>query len=267
LFLTIAGRSQERANLIDGASEEGAIERGHGVALWRQIDRSLSADISGGAWAPGERLPTEQALAQRFQVNRHTIRRAIQAMVQRGLLRVEQGRGTFVQEGVIDYMIGRRTRFTENIARNRREAHRVLLSSGEVLPPPAVARLLKVPSRQPVTMLETVASAGGMPVSLSTIYFPGGRFPGLAAHMQETGSITQALQRCGLADYARATTRVTARMPTAEEARRLKQPVTRPIIQTEAVDVDGDAKPISVSITRFASDRVQLVLDSLGDAS
>jgi len=253
--------------MIDGASEEGAIERGHGVALWRQIDRSLSADISGGAWAPGERLPTEQALAQRFQVNRHTIRRAIQAMVQRGLLRVEQGRGTFVQEGVIDYMIGRRTRFTENIARNRREAHRVLLSSGEVLPPPAVARLLKVPSRQPVTMLETVASAGGMPVSLSTIYFPGGRFPGLAAHMQETGSITQALQRCGLADYARATTRVTARMPTAEEARRLKQPVTRPIIQTEAVDVDGDAKPISVSITRFASDRVQLVLDSLGDAS
>ena len=253
--------------MIDGVGEAGAVERGHGVALWRQIDRSLSADISGGAWAPGERLPTEQALAQRFQVNRHTIRRAIQAMVQRGLLRVEQGRGTFVQEGVIDYMIGRRTRFTENIARNRREALRVLLNSGEVLPPPPVARLLKVPPRQPVTMLETLSSAGGMPVSISTGYFPGGRFPDLAAHVAETGSITQALQRCGLSDYMRATTRVTARMPTAEEARRLKQPVTRPILLTEAVDVDSDGRPISVSITRFASDRVQLVLDSTTNAS
>ena len=253
--------------MIDGGSETGVIERGHGVALWRQIDRSLSADISRGTWAPGERLPTEQALALRFQVNRHTIRRAIQAMVQRGLLRVEQGRGTFVQEGVIDYMIGRRTRFTENIARNRREAVRVLLAAGEVLPPPPIARLLKVPTRQPFAMLETLSSAGGMPVSLSTGYFPAGRFPDLAAHVEATGSITQALQRCGLADYARATTRVTARMPTAEEARRLKQPVTRPIIQTEAVDVDGDGRPISVSITRFASDRVQLVLDSTADAS
>jgi len=253
--------------MIDGGSETGVIERGHGVALWRQIDRSLSADISRGTWAPGERLPTEQALALRFQVNRHTIRRAIQAMVQRGLLRVEQGRGTFVQEGVIDYMIGRRTRFTENIARNRREAVRVLLAAGEVLPPPPIARLLKVPTRQPFAMLETLSSAGGMPVSLSTGYFPAGRFPDLAAHVEATGSITQALQRCGLADYARATTRVTARMPTAEEARRLKQPVTRPINQTEAVDVDGDGRPISVSITRFASDRVQLVLDSTADAS
>ena len=253
--------------MIDGVSEEAGIERGHGVALWRQIDRSLSADIAAGAWAPGERLPTEQALAERFQVNRHTIRRAIQAMVQRGLLRVEQGRGTFVQEGVIDYMIGRRTRFTENIMRNRREAARVLLGSGEVLPPPPVARLLKVPPRQPVTMLETLSSAGGMPVSLSTVYFPGGRFPDIAVHVGETGSITQALQRCGLTDYARASTRVTARMPTAEEARRLKQPVTRPVLLTEAVDVDADTRPISVSITRFASDRVQLVLDSLGDAS
>jgi GntR family transcriptional regulator, phosphonate transport system regulatory protein len=136
-----------------------------------------------------------------------------------------------------------------------------------VLPPPPVARLLKVPPRQPVAMLETLSSAGGMPVSLSTGYYPAGRFPDLAAHVEQTGSITQALQRCGLSDYARATTRVTARMPTAEEARRLKQPVTRPIIQTEAVDVDGAGKPISVSITRFASDRVQLVLDSQGDAS
>ncbi|MEI9982414.1 MAG: GntR family transcriptional regulator [Aliidongia sp.] len=105
---------------MDQGAEDGAIERGHGVAVWRQIDQSLSREIAAGDWQPGERLPTEQALAARFQVNRHTIRRAIQSMVQRGLLRVEHGRGHFIQEGVIDYVVGKRTRFSENILRNRR---------------------------------------------------------------------------------------------------------------------------------------------------
>ena len=70
--------------------DDGMVERGQGVALWRQIDQSLSREIAAGAWQPGEQLPTEQALAARFQVNRHTIRRAIQAMVLRGLLRVSR---------------------------------------------------------------------------------------------------------------------------------------------------------------------------------
>ena len=114
----------------DEIGEDAAIERGGGVALWRQIDRTLSREIAEGSWRPGEKLPTEQALAVRFGVNRHTIRQAIQAMVQRGLLRVEQGRGTFVQEGVIDYVVGRRTRFTENMLRNRRYPSNEVLQIG-----------------------------------------------------------------------------------------------------------------------------------------
>src|SRR5580704_3210773 len=97
------------------------IERGAGVALWRQIEERLQAEIAGGAVMPGARLPTEHDLAARFQVNRHTVRRALAGLVQRGLVRVEQGRGAFVQEDVIDYALGKRTRFTENILRHRRE--------------------------------------------------------------------------------------------------------------------------------------------------
>jgi GntR family phosphonate transport system transcriptional regulator len=243
---------------IDDA--EASITRGDGVSLWRQIDRSLSREIAAGDWAPGEKLPTEQALAVRFGVNRHTIRQAIGAMVQRGLLRVEQGRGTFVQEGVIDYVIGRRTRFTENILRNRRYPSYEILRSGEMPPPPAIARRLKLDPKMPVVMLERLSSAGGLPVSLSTMYFPVDRFPDFAKVHAETHSVTEALRRFGVADYTRATTRLTARLPTHDEARHLKQPVTRPILLSEAVDVDVDGRPIAVNITRFASDRVQIVV-------
>lgn len=240
--------------------EEESIERGQGVALWRQIDRSLSREIAAGSWPPGEKLPTEQALAARFSVNRHTVRQAIQAMVQRGLLRVEQGRGTFVEEGIIDYVVGRRTRFTENILRNRRYPSNQVLRSGEMLPSLGVARQLGLDPKAPVIMMERLSAAGGLPVSLSTMYFPAARFRGFVEAHAETGSVTEALRRFGVADYTRAATRITARLPTQEEARHLKQPATRPILLSEAVDVDAEGRPVAVNITRFASDRVQIVL-------
>ncbi|HVJ53409.1 MAG TPA: phosphonate metabolism transcriptional regulator PhnF [Aliidongia sp.] len=249
----------------DETIDEEAIERGQGVSLWRQIDQSLSREIASGNWQPGEKLPTEQALSIRFGVNRHTIRRAIQAMVQRGLLRVEQGRGTFVQEGIIDYVVGRRTRFTENIQRNRRHPSYEVLKAGEMLPPFAVARQLKLAPRAPVVMVERLSSAGGSPISLSTMYFPAARFAGFDKAHAEAGSVTEALKRFGVADYTRAVTRLTARLPTAEEARHLKQPVTRPVLLSEAVDIDAEGVPIAVNVTRFASDRVQIVFG--GDGS
>src|SRR3546814_2442917 len=56
----------------------------------------------------------------RSAVNRHTLRRGVASLEQEGLLRVEQGRGTFVQERVVDYRLGKRTRFTENILKQSR---------------------------------------------------------------------------------------------------------------------------------------------------
>jgi len=261
IFVTAHGKDSVDRHFDE---DDGVVERGHGVALWRQIDQSLSRDIAAGTWQPGEQLPTEQALAARFQVNRHTIRRAIQAMVLRGLLRVEQGRGTFIQEGIIDYIVGKRTRFTENILRNRRYPSTLQLQCGEVMPPPPVARQLKLPAEARAVLLERVSSAGGLPVSISTVYFPAARFAGFDKIYAETQSITLTLRHYGIEDYVRATTRVTARLPTAEEARHLKQPVTRPVLLSEALDVDAAGQPVSVNITRFASDRVQIVLDTTG---
>ena len=74
------------------------IERGRGVALWSQIGDILADDILKGRLPQGQMLPSAQELATRFDVNRHTVRRAMATLEQRNLVRTEQGRGTFVQE-------------------------------------------------------------------------------------------------------------------------------------------------------------------------
>ena len=60
------------------------LSRGSGVALWRQIASQIEEDIAARHFPPGGRLPTEQELATRFEVNRHTLRRAVAALEDKG---------------------------------------------------------------------------------------------------------------------------------------------------------------------------------------
>jgi len=243
-------------------SAELAIERGGGVSLWRQIEEQLHAEIAGGALPPGARLPTEQMLAERFHVNRHTVRRALAELVQRGLVRVEQGRGAFVQEDVIDYALGKRTRFTENILRRGREPGGALLEAREMPASEAAARALEIAAGTPVVSLLTLREADGLPLSLSRHCFPAERFAGIGEAYRELGSLTRALARFGVADYTRRWTRLTARLPSAEEARHLRQPPTVPVLESEAVNADARGRPIEYGVAAFAGNRVHIVVES-----
>ncbi len=238
------------------------LERGQGIALWRQIEEELASQIAAGDLPGGEKLPTEPELSKRFGVNRHTLRQAMSALAKRGLVRIEQGRGTFVQEHVVDYMIGRRTRFSENISRQNRQGAAYLLKSGEVEADEELARELGLRRQTRCILLETYHEVDGLPLSVSSHFFPAKRFPDLVARYKETGSITKAFAHHGLKDYWRKVTRVTARMPDEEEASRLRQSRSRPILAVEAVNVDEVGKTIQFSRTRFASDRIQLVFET-----
>ena len=238
------------------------LQRGQGVALWRQIEQSLAEDIAAGLFSGGERLPTELELSERFGVNRHTLRRAMAALSERGLVRVEQGRGTFVQEHVIDYLIGKRTRFSEIISRQHRKPAGRLLRAFETRAGEEVARELRLRKQTPCIYLESLGEVDGQPLSLGSSYFPAKRFPDLVRIYSETGSVTKAFEHHGVGSYVRKVTRVTARMPDAEEAANLRQASNRPVLVVESVNVDGNDTPVQFTRSRFAADRTQLVFET-----
>src|SRR5215813_630309 len=90
-------------------SAEAAVRR---LPRWQQIQGEIESAIAQGKYAPGEQLPTEEELARRFHVHRHTVRRALERLRDKQVVRVEQGRGTFVREPALSYRIGRNTRLT-----------------------------------------------------------------------------------------------------------------------------------------------------------
>lgn len=232
-----------------------------GITRWRQIAETLGRDVTEARFADG-RLPTETELAARFGVNRHTIRRAVGTLVERGLVRVEQGRGTFVAGGHIDYLLGRRTRFSANLRREGHEPRHRLIASTNGTADVAVARDLEIPPGAPVIEIETVGQADDVIVSYARHIFPAERFAALPEAFAATLSITAALAACGVTDYTRWVTRVLARMPSEAEARYLEQPTTRPVLQTESVNIDAHGAPIQRSTTIFSGDRVQVVVSA-----
>ncbi|MTJ82774.1 MAG: phosphonate metabolism transcriptional regulator PhnF [Telmatospirillum sp.] len=233
-----------------------------GLPLWRQIRQSLMDDIDHGRFRPGDRLPTEFELAGRFQVNRHTVRRALAEMEKEGLLRVEQGRGTFVHEAVLSYSLGRQTRFTANLKSAGRDPGHQLLSSWIELADDAMAKTLDISPGDPVTVIETLGSADGRPISLALEYLSALRFPDFAKAYAEDGGMTASFRRFGIETYERKWTRVQARLPQGTEAELLKLPRNRPLLVTEGLDVDSAGRPIGYGVSRFASDRVQLFVES-----
>ncbi|WP_431269447.1 phosphonate metabolism transcriptional regulator PhnF [Dankookia sp. P2] len=238
------------------------LARGQGVALWRQIVGALEAQIGTGGLTPGTRLPTEAELSARFAVNRHTVRRAMEELQVRGLVRIEQGRGSFVAEDVLDYPLGPRTRFSETIRRQNREPQGRILRLEEIDADGQVAEALKLRRNRPVVIAERLGLVDGRPVVLGAHYFSAARFPGIARLLAENPSVTHALATLGVADYRRLSTRITARMPTAEEATVLEQSRTRPVLVTEAVNVDNSGEPVELSIACYAAGRMQILVES-----
>jgi GntR family phosphonate transport system transcriptional regulator len=235
--------------------------RDGGRAVWRQIEEALVADIAHGRYPPESQLPSEAELATRFDVNRHTVRRALSALAQRGLLLVQHGRGSFVVRDAIDYTLGPRTRFSENLLRQGREPATELLETAEEPASDLVASRLKIRPGARVVRLDTLGRADGRAISLGRHYFPARRVPDLAAQFTRWRSITRALKQIGIEEYRRLSTKVTARLPTSSEAHLLRLAMTQPLLVTESVNVESGGRPIEYGEGLFASDRVQLVVD------
>ncbi|MCR9125745.1 MAG: phosphonate metabolism transcriptional regulator PhnF [Rhodobacteraceae bacterium] len=231
------------------------------TALWTAIARSLTGDIAEGRFATGDRLPTEAQLAAKYGVNRHTVRRALGALAEQGLVRSRRGAGVFVTARPTDYPIGRRVRFHQNIRAGGQSPTKTLLSLLTRAADPREARALDLPEGAPVHVYDGLSLADAQPVAVFQSVFPAERLPGLPDALRDNTSVTHALAACGVADYTRVSTRITAKDANATLALHLRICEGAPILRTVGINADADGRPVEYGRTWFAGDRVTLVLN------
>ncbi|MCR6673436.1 phosphonate metabolism transcriptional regulator PhnF [Devosia ginsengisoli] len=232
-----------------------------GVALWRRIADAIRLDIVGGKLASGDRLPTEALLAERFSANRHTVRRALAVLAEEGVVGAEQGRGTFVRSARrLSYPIGRRTRFREGLKGQAASLVSHSLSHRIENATAAVAAALGLKPGAKVVRTEGLSIADGRPISRSTTWLPYRLFPDFAERIARLQSTTAVFASYGIADYARASTRISARHADVEETKLLGLAPGAILLVSEAVDVDSEGIPISYALSRFPAERMELVV-------
>lgn len=229
-------------------------------SFWTRIATELASAIGSGVYAPGDRLPSEHALAEQFGVNRHTIRRSLASLCSQGLVRITQGSGTYVEDFAVDLVLGKRTRHQQGLAQAGLRGSLLVLQAQTVRATAALAKSLRVPARSPLLALRVMGEAEGQPLHLSERYFPLPRFEGLAQVVRDTGSITAGFAAHGVADYTRRESRITAELPTADIAAQLRQPASRPVLLVESLNVDLAGEPIEWARAWFAGDRVKLTI-------
>ncbi|WP_374335130.1 phosphonate metabolism transcriptional regulator PhnF [Leeia sp.] len=227
-----------------------------GSPLWLQIATTLSQEILERQLTG--RLPNEQTLASRFTVNRHTVRQAIQHLQARGLVRIERGRGTFVQEDMIAYRLGRNSRFSHSLDVQHLVGSVAIQSHQREPASDAVCGLLRLDAGSEVLRVESHDLASGEVVSVCTQYFPLPRFMDFMAVYRNSSSTSAAFQQLGITRFNRVLSRVSARMPRLEVAQALQMGRQQPVLYVESVYADEAGQPIEYGITRFPGDRVQI---------
>lgn len=230
-------------------------------ALWKSIALSLTADVAEGRYQMGDQLPTEAQLAAKFGVNRHTVRRAIASLADQGLVHARRGAGVFVTAQPTDYPIGQRVRFHQNVAAGGQSPGKEVLSVTTRAADQREAEALGLSPGDPVHAYDGWSLADGQPIALFTSVFPARRVPDMPKALKKTSSVTEALRLCGVADYTRASTRITAKLANSTQAQVLRIPEGAPIIRTTGINVDADGAPVEYGRTWFAGDRVTLTLD------
>ncbi|WP_454288598.1 phosphonate metabolism transcriptional regulator PhnF [Rhizobium arsenicireducens] len=242
-------------------TERKTMERQKGVALWRQIADRIRASIAQGDYDATGMVPPETQIAEQFGVNRHTVRSALAALGQEGIVRAVQGRGTMIdRKDKFTFPIARRTRFTEGIGAQARDLEGLLLSSGREPAGTEVAKWLKLATGDPVIRLEVLRKADGRPLSRSTTWFPAGRFDGIDTAFRRTGSITRALMDQGVSDYLRDVTKVSATHAEPDDVAQLALTPGAIVLVTRALNTDLDGIPIQYAVTRFPADRVEFTI-------
>ena len=143
-----------------------------GVSLYIQVRETLRQRIEQGILKPGERLPSEDELADQFGVSRMTVRQGIADLIDEGKLYRRRGVGTFVSQLHIERDHNRLTSFFATAEAEGFDAKIRVLKQEVVSAKLMVAQSLALREGEPVIYIQTLRLINGMSVTLHDEFVP-----------------------------------------------------------------------------------------------
>lgn len=216
------------------------INRSSPTPLYFQLAQAIEGAISSGALSSGSKLENEVLLAQRYGLSRPTVRRAVQELVDKGLLVRKRGVGTQVIQPHVHRSV-ELTSLYDDLARGGEAPTTEILSLERRPATPAVAAELDLAEGDEVVVLRRLRRSRGEPLALMTNTLPG-RFRPTAEELAERG-LYQFLRSQGV-HLRVAHQRIGARLARAEEARLLDEPPRAALLTMQRTAFDDQGVPV-----------------------
>ncbi|MCV0424393.1 MAG: GntR family transcriptional regulator [Roseibium sp.] len=139
-----------------------------------QLYRRLEEGISDGVLPPNSSLPPERELADLTELSRVTVRKAIQELVQKGLIEQRQGSGSFIREAApkVEQSLSHLTSFSEDMQRRGMETTSKWLERGIFLPSSEELTVLDLSADASVARISRLREADGRPMALERAALP-----------------------------------------------------------------------------------------------
>jgi GntR family transcriptional regulator len=227
--------------------------------LYAQVESALAAQIAGGSYAMGSRLPNEEELVQQFAVSRTTIRQTIHNLVRRGLVEVRRGKGTFVAQPKITQELTHLTGFVEDMKALGRHASARVLDKRVLPATETVAQKLALRTGSPVVRIQRVRLADNTPLSFDETYLPRAIGEKIMENDLENEPIFSLLEQKYNKPLVEAEYRLQAVAADATIARALEIAAGSPIFCIERTSYCEGHEPIDYEKLYYHGDQIQFV--------
>lgn len=227
------------------------LDRGSPVPLYFQLAQAIEAAILGGQLAPGDRFENELALAKRLNLSRPTTRRAIQELVDKGLLVRKRGVGTQVVQSPVHRPVELTSLF-DDLARAGQSPSTRLLDYHVGIPTDEVARELNLGDDVEVVTIRRLRSTNGEPLALMTNHLPSAIAPD--PDELESQGLYQSLRTRGV-HIRLARQRIGAKAADREEAQLLDEKPKAPLLTMHRTAFDDSGSVVEFGAHAYRASR------------
>ncbi|WP_338826896.1 GntR family transcriptional regulator [Neomoorella thermoacetica] len=241
------------------------IDRFKPIPLHYQITNELRRAIKEGHYRVGDLFPTDKQLMEKYGVSSITVRRAVAALVDEGLLERRPGKGTFVKRETVEETLGKLTGFFEEMKARGYEPSATIIFTGPV--EDLAKEIQRVPGLRvfgdaPLYLIEKVQKMNGQPITYLRSYWPFEYGSRLAEEDLEGRGLYELVEeKLGLI-LERAEQTISAGRAGKKEAGYLQVKTGTPLLIMERVAYAGD-RPVELSLNAYRADRYKyrVVLD------
>lgn len=227
------------------------------VPLYHQIADQLRQTIEAGKLTKGDFLPSEIELAERWRVSRPTARRAIQQLVDQGMLVRKRGVGTQVVASHVRRGI-KLSSLYDDLASSGRSPTTSVITLEQIASDEETARLLEIPVATPVVYLERIRYADGQPLAIMHNWLTTAVGETLSADALERDGLYSLLRTAGVRPRE-AQQLIEARAAGAEDATTLGLEPGAPLLIVQRVLQDDLGR--KVELARHAYDARQYTIE------